>query len=112
MSDLVLARNCCLARMLPGEAENGVGMNIVRVAMYFRANFVESCNQIHFLKAETSLKPKKMFPFERKTVWSAILDRKMDTSSSCFDNISHAKQYRNSILVAMPTFLAVGKWMD
>ena len=26
-SDLVLARNCCLARMLPGEAENGVGMN-------------------------------------------------------------------------------------
>ena len=27
MSDLVLARNCCLARMLSGEAENGVGMN-------------------------------------------------------------------------------------
>ena len=27
MSGLVLARNCCLARMLPGEAENGVGMN-------------------------------------------------------------------------------------
>ena len=27
MSDLVLARNCCLARMLPGEAENGFGMN-------------------------------------------------------------------------------------
>ena len=27
MSDLVLARNSCLARMLPGEAENGVGMN-------------------------------------------------------------------------------------
>ena len=27
MSDLVLARNCCLARMLPGEAEKGVGMN-------------------------------------------------------------------------------------
>ena len=27
MSDLVLARNCCLARMLPGEAENGVEMN-------------------------------------------------------------------------------------
>ena len=25
MSDVVLAR--CLARMLPGEAENGVGMN-------------------------------------------------------------------------------------
>ena len=24
---LVFARNCCLARMLPGEAENGVGMN-------------------------------------------------------------------------------------
>ena len=24
VSDLVLARNCCLARMLPGEAENGV----------------------------------------------------------------------------------------
>ena len=23
MSDLVLARNCCLARMLPGEAELG-----------------------------------------------------------------------------------------
>ena len=23
----ILARNCCLARMLPGEAENGVGMN-------------------------------------------------------------------------------------
>ena len=27
MSDLVLPRNYCLARMLPGEAENGVGMN-------------------------------------------------------------------------------------
>ena len=27
VNDLVLARNCCLARMLPGEAENGVGMN-------------------------------------------------------------------------------------
>ena len=27
MSELVLARNCCLARMLPGEAENGVGTN-------------------------------------------------------------------------------------
>ena len=27
MSDLVLARNCCMARMLPREAENGVGMN-------------------------------------------------------------------------------------
>ena len=25
VSDLVLARNCFLARMLPGEAENGVG---------------------------------------------------------------------------------------
>ena len=27
VSDLVLARNCCLARRLPGEAENGVAMN-------------------------------------------------------------------------------------
>ena len=27
MSDLVVARNCCMARMLPGEAENVVGMN-------------------------------------------------------------------------------------
>ena len=27
MSDLVLPRNFCLARMLPGEAEHGVGMN-------------------------------------------------------------------------------------
>ena len=27
MSDLILARNCCMAKMLPGEAENGVGMN-------------------------------------------------------------------------------------
>ena len=27
MSDLVLARNCCLAGMLRGEAENGVGLN-------------------------------------------------------------------------------------
>ena len=27
MSDLVVARNRCMARMLPGEAENGVGMN-------------------------------------------------------------------------------------
>ena len=85
---------------------------IVRVAMYFRSTFVESCNQIHFWKAETSLKPKTNFPFERKTFWSAILDRKMDTSSSCFDNISHAKQYRNSIVVAMAMFLAVGKCLD
>ena len=28
VSDLVFARNCCLARMLPGKAENGVGMNM------------------------------------------------------------------------------------
>ena len=28
MSDLVFARNCSFARMLPGEAENGVGMNM------------------------------------------------------------------------------------
>ena len=27
MCDLVSAHNCCLARMLPGEAENGVRMN-------------------------------------------------------------------------------------
>ena len=27
VSDLVVARNCCMGRMLPGEAENGVGMN-------------------------------------------------------------------------------------
>ena len=27
MSDFVVARNCCLARMRLGEAENGVGMN-------------------------------------------------------------------------------------
>ena len=27
MSDLVVARNCCMARMLLGKAENGVGMN-------------------------------------------------------------------------------------
>ena len=27
MSDLVFERNCSVARMLPGEAENGVGMN-------------------------------------------------------------------------------------
>ena len=33
-------------------------LQIVRVAMYFRSTFVESCNQIHFWRAETSLKPK------------------------------------------------------
>ena len=27
MSDLVFARDCNVARKLPGEAENGVGMN-------------------------------------------------------------------------------------
>ena len=27
MCDLVFARNCSIARMLPGEADNGVGMN-------------------------------------------------------------------------------------
>ena len=27
MSDLVVARNCSVARMLPGQDENGVGMN-------------------------------------------------------------------------------------
>ena len=36
----------------------GFSEYIVRVAMYFRSNFVESCNQIHFWKADTSLKPK------------------------------------------------------
>ena len=33
----------------------------------------------------------------------------MDTSNSFFDNISYAKQYRNSILVAMPTFFGCGE---
>ena len=33
-------------------------LRVVRVAMYFRSTFVESCNQIHFWKAETSLKTK------------------------------------------------------
>ena len=28
MSDLVFARNCNVARKLPGEAENGVGLNM------------------------------------------------------------------------------------
>ena len=28
VSDLVLARNCCMARMLPEEAENGVGTGL------------------------------------------------------------------------------------
>ena len=28
MSDLVFARICSIARMLPGEAEKGVGMNM------------------------------------------------------------------------------------
>ena len=27
MTDLVFAHNCCMARMLPREAENGVGIN-------------------------------------------------------------------------------------
>ena len=27
MSELVFARNCCMTRMLPGEADTGVGMN-------------------------------------------------------------------------------------
>ena len=29
MSDLVVARNCCMARMVPGEAEDE-GMKLVR----------------------------------------------------------------------------------
>ena len=38
VSDLILARNCCLARMLPREAENGVGMNrSVREGKKFKA---------------------------------------------------------------------------
>ena len=28
VSDLILARNCCVPRMLPGEAKIGVGMNM------------------------------------------------------------------------------------
>ena len=38
MSDLVLARNCCLARMLPGEAENGVGTNRSVMVVLSRSN--------------------------------------------------------------------------
>ena len=37
---------------------------------------------------------------------------KWTPSNSCFDNISHAKQYRNSIVVAMTTFLAMVIRMD
>ena len=41
MSDLVLARNCCLTTMLPGEAENGVGMNrSVREATALYKNYI------------------------------------------------------------------------
>ena len=31
---------------------------LVRVAMYFRSYFLESCKYIHFWKAQTFLKPK------------------------------------------------------
>ena len=43
MSDLVFARNCSIARMLPGEAENGVGMNRSakdRILRYIKTTFL------------------------------------------------------------------------
>ena len=45
VSDLVVARNCCMARMLPGEAEHGVGMNrSVREGKRFeRSNGLDNC---------------------------------------------------------------------
>ena len=47
MSDFVLARNCCLARMLPREAENGVGMN-------------RSVRDVHYLEAHTDVCPRRL----------------------------------------------------
>ena len=46
VSDLVLARNCCLARMLPGEAENGVGMN--RSTTLIKSTLPEAVNETAF----------------------------------------------------------------
>ena len=56
MSDLVVARNCCMARMLPGEAENGVGMNMSglsgkakRVKRFERSNGLDTALYKNYL---------------------------------------------------------------
>ena len=78
------------------------------ILIHVRSYFVEICNQIYFWKAQTFLKPKPMFPFERKTFWSANLDFKIDPLKiSGFDNISQTKQYSNAITRDMPTIVWV-----
>ena len=49
MSDLVLARNCCLARMLPGEAENGVREGQTSVKRFERSNGLDTALYKNFL---------------------------------------------------------------
>ena len=68
---------------------------------------------IHFWKGQTFLKPKTNCSICTENVFGAILHLKWTPSNMCIDNISEVKQYRNSILVDMPTFLVVGKgWID
>ena len=68
MSDLVLARNCCLARMLPGEAENGVGMNrsarkAKSVKSFERSNGLDTALYKNYLYIFfTSSRPQVTFP--------------------------------------------------
>ena len=54
MSDLVLARNCCMARMLPGEAEFSVETNRSvregkRVKQFERSNELDTALYKNYL---------------------------------------------------------------
>ena len=54
MSDLVLARNCCLARMLPGEAElvselTGLSRRAKSVKRFERSNGLDTALYKNYL---------------------------------------------------------------
>ena len=60
MSDLVLARYCCLARMLPGEAElvsecTGLSGRATRLKRFERSNGLDTALHIPFYKAKDKL---------------------------------------------------------
>ena len=86
--------------------------HLVRIAMYFRSNFMEKCKYTFLESSHHPETKNQCFHLNEKLFGPPSWIAKWTPSNSCFDNISHAKQNRKSILVAMTTFLAVGKRMD
>ena len=81
--------------------------------MYFRSYSMEKCKYIHFWNAQTFLQPKTNVSILRENVLVRHLGLQNGHRLTAVLTISRTlNNYRKSILVAMTTFLAVGKRMD